>query len=183
MIDLDTARGQGGRPPPPPSPARPRPPGKQREILGKSKNGAICTKNKQKAFCDNFIATGCGAEAARKAGYATKSARVTASKLLTKANVQQYIGERLDEMSSARIATAAEVMEFLTKVMRGEIRDQFGLDASIADRLTAAKELLKRLDAADSGNTTLNKLDRLLYEFKVAVYNYGDDAEEGDDYE
>lgn len=35
-------------------------------------------------------------------------------------------------------------MEFFTKVMRGEVKDAFGLDASLADRKDAAKEIAKR---------------------------------------
>ena len=35
-------------------------------------------------------------------------------------------------------------MEFFTKVMKGEIKDAFGLDPSLQDRLNAAKELAKR---------------------------------------
>ena len=43
-----------------------------------------------------------------------------------------------------RIATGDEVMMFFTAVMNGEIKDAFGLDASLQDRLNAAKELAKR---------------------------------------
>jgi phage terminase small subunit len=43
-----------------------------------------------------------------------------------------------------RIATGDEVMEFLTAVMRGEIKDAFDLPPSLADRKDAAKELAKR---------------------------------------
>lgn len=35
-------------------------------------------------------------------------------------------------------------MEFFTNVMRGEIKDAFGLDPSLADRKDAAKEIAKR---------------------------------------
>ena len=42
------------------------------------------------------------------------------------------------------IADAAEVMQYFTSVMRGEIKDQFGLDAPLAERTKAAVELAKR---------------------------------------
>ena len=35
-------------------------------------------------------------------------------------------------------------MKFFTSVMRGEIKDAFGLDPSLQDRMNAAKELAKR---------------------------------------
>ena len=35
-------------------------------------------------------------------------------------------------------------MRFLTSVMRGEVKDQFDLDAPLSERTNAAKEILKR---------------------------------------
>ena len=35
-------------------------------------------------------------------------------------------------------------MEFFTKVMRGQVKDQFGLDAPLSERTRAAQELAKR---------------------------------------
>jgi len=49
-----------------------------------------------------------------------ETARANASRLLTNANVSAYIKQREDEMSSARIADAREIREYLTSVMRGE---------------------------------------------------------------
>ena len=43
---------------------------------------------KQSAFIDEYIVCRNGAEAARRAGYGVVSARVTASRLLTKANIK-----------------------------------------------------------------------------------------------
>ena len=45
---------------------------------------------------------------------------------------------------SNRIASGQEVMEFFTKVMNGEVKDQFELDAPLSERLKAANELAKR---------------------------------------
>lgn len=39
-------------------------------------------------------------------------------------------------------------MQFFTDVMRGEVKDAFGLDASLSDRITAGKEIMKRHAAA-----------------------------------
>ena len=50
----------------------------------------------------------------------------------------------MKQLEKETTATAQEVMEFFTSVMRGEVADQFGLDASIADRTRAAQELAKR---------------------------------------
>lgn len=63
---------------------------------------------------------------------------------MTKVNVRQYIDAVMNERSKNTIATADEVLEYLTKVMNGEEKDAFGLDASIADRTKAAELLGKR---------------------------------------
>lgn len=48
------------------------------------------------------------------------------------------------QIEDSRIASAAEIMQYFTSVMRGEISDQFGLDAPLAERTKAAVELAKR---------------------------------------
>lgn len=99
---------------------------------------------KQKAFCDYYIETGNATEAAIKAGYSKKTAKVIGSENLTKPYLKQYIDERLTKIEDARIAKGEEVLQYLTKVMRGEEKDQFGLDASLQDRTKAAELLGKR---------------------------------------
>lgn len=99
---------------------------------------------KQKAFCDYYIETGNATEAAIKAGYSKKTAKVIGSENLTKPYLKQYIDERLTKIEDERIAKGEEVLQYLTKVMRGEEKDQFGLDASLQDRTKAAELLGKR---------------------------------------
>ena len=99
---------------------------------------------KQRAFCDYYIETGNATEAAIKAGYNKKTARQIGSMNLTKVDIKAYIEERLKEIESKRIADGKEVLEYLSKVMRGEEKDQFGLDASLQDRTKAAELLGKR---------------------------------------
>lgn len=99
---------------------------------------------KQRAFCDYYIETGNATEAAIKAGYNKKTARQIGSMNLTKVDIKAYIEERLKEIESKRIADGKEVLQYLTKVMRGEEKDQFGLDASLQDRTKAAELLGKR---------------------------------------
>ncbi|MGL5099090.1 MAG: terminase small subunit [Cetobacterium sp.] len=101
---------------------------------------------KQKAFADYYITLGNATEAYMKAYVCKKesTARTNASRLLTNANVIEYIKNKMKHLESERIATAEEVMKFLTSVMRGEIKDQFELDASLQDRLKATDMLAKR---------------------------------------
>lgn len=125
---------------------------------------------KQKAFADYYIETGNATEAARRAGYSPKNIGENAAQTLKKPNVAAYIKERLDKIEAGRIATADEVMKFFSSVMRGEVKDQFGLDAQLTDRLNAGKELMKRFAAVDDRQRdALERLDALLEEFKDAV--------------
>lgn len=99
---------------------------------------------KQKAFCDYYIETGNATEAAVRAGYSKKTAKETGYENLTKPYIKAYIDERLKFIEDKRIAKGEEVLQYLTKVMRGEEKDQFGLDASLQDRTKAAELLGKR---------------------------------------
>lgn len=99
---------------------------------------------KQKAFADYYIEIGNATEAARRAGYSKKASRQIAVENMSKPSILQYIAERTKPLEDKRIADADEVMRFFTSVMRGEVKDQFGLDPSLKDRTDAAKELAKR---------------------------------------
>lgn len=126
--------------------------------------------NRQRAFADLYLQTGNATEAARQAGYSDRSARTTGARMLANADTKTYIAHRLEVLESERIADADEVLSFLTSVMRGEVKDQFGLDAALSDRLKAAQELLKRVGIDDGQRGTLQKLDCLLAEFRAAIY-------------
>lgn len=100
--------------------------------------------DKQLLFATEYIKTANATQAALKAGYSENSARQQGSRLLSNANVSQYIQSHMEKKNKSTIATADEVLEYLTKVMNGEEKDAFGLDISIADRTKAAELLGKR---------------------------------------
>lgn len=99
---------------------------------------------KQQAFADYYIECGNATEAAKRAGYSENNVGENAAKTLKNPNVSAYIAERMEEQARKRVADANEVIEFYTAVMRGEVKDQFGLDASLSDRLKAGDSLMKR---------------------------------------
>ena len=51
-------------------------------------------------------------------------------------------------------------MEYLSKVMRGEVKDQFGLEAPLSERTKAAVELAKR--TVDLDNKLNGKADAVV---------------------
>ena len=114
---------------------------------------------KQKAFADAYIECGNASEAARRAGYSERSAQQIATENLSKPLISEYIQSRMDDLEAQHVATADEVMRFYSAVMRGEVKDQFGLDASLQDRLNAGKELMKRFAAVqDRANSNEAKI-------------------------
>lgn len=125
---------------------------------------------KQKAFADYFIECGNASEAARRAGYSKKTAGAIGEENLKKPEISAYIDERMAQQDADRVATADEVVRFYSSVMRGEVKDSFGLDASLSDRLKAADSLMKRYAVgADREKNTLGKLDELIMEMKNAA--------------
>ncbi len=97
---------------------------------------------KQKRFIDYYVETANATESAKRAGYSSKTAKNIGAENLTKLNY--FIQERLQQLEDNRIASQEEVLQYLTKVMRGEEKDQFGLDASLQDRTKCAELLGKR---------------------------------------
>lgn len=114
---------------------------------------------KQKAFADEYLICGNATEAARKAGYKAKSARQIATENLSKPSISAYIAKRQKQIEDSRIANIKEVLEFYSSVLRGEIKDQFDMDASLSDRLAAGRELMKRYEKADEQKARVRLLN------------------------
>lgn len=126
--------------------------------------------HKQRLFADYYIESGNAAEAARRAGYSPKNADVTGRQNIVKPTVKAYIAARMQPKEERRIATMDEVLQFFTDVVAGRVKDQFGLDASLQDRIKAGQELMKRYAVADMRQqSTMVRLDALFAEFKTAL--------------
>ena len=95
---------------------------------------------KEIMFCENYITCGNATESAIKAGYKEQTARVTASKILTKANIQEYVKELQEKAKTSRIMTAIERREFLTELIKNR-------NEKVADRLKAL-DILNKMDGA-----------------------------------
>ncbi|AVV99561.1 terminase small subunit [Lactiplantibacillus plantarum] len=110
---------------------------------------------KQQRFADEYIKSGNAADAARKAGYSKQTARTVGQQNLTKLDIKEYIDEQMAEIESSKIADAKEVMEFYTRVLRGEeletvvVGTADGAESierppTTKDKTAVAKEILKR---------------------------------------
>lgn len=106
----------------------------------------------QNAFADFYIELGNATEAYKRAYKSCKSdnvARTNSSRLLTNANIKQYIDEKMKEIESSRIAKAEEVLEYLTRALRDEELEQVVVMKNIGDFMTEAEIVEKKLSAKD----------------------------------
>ena len=72
---------------------------------------------KQKRFVQEYLIDLNATAAARRAGYSEKTARCIGNENLTKPAIKAEIDRELAKIQSDRIATADEVMRYLTAVM------------------------------------------------------------------
>jgi terminase small subunit len=104
---------------------------------------------KQKRFADYYIETGNITEAATRAGYSKKTARVIGQENLLKPAIKGYIDEKLEAMQDERTASAKEVLEFLTKSMRGEIKEEVVVVEGTGDGTSEARTVKKQIGLRD----------------------------------
>lgn len=83
-----------------------------------AKKGMI--NKKQMIFVTEYLQDFNAKQAAIRAGYSEKNAAASARSLMKSEAVQNYIKEKVNEITSKNIASAIEVLEYFTKVMRGE---------------------------------------------------------------
>lgn len=114
--------------------------------------------DKQKKFIEEYLVDMNGTRAYRVAYPSVnknETAAALASRLLTNDKVKKAIEPILASMSSDRMATATEVMEYLTSVMRGEstaevvVVEGLGDGCSEARRFKKAPDEKERLRAAE----------------------------------
>lgn len=116
---------------------------------------------KQRLFADEYIKSGNATQSYIKAGYSVKSekvAGVNATRMLGNARVRSYIDARMAEIESHKIANAKEVLQYLTRVLRGEEKEEIPDNVNggtikrpplIKDRTVAAREIMKRYPLDD----------------------------------
>lgn len=110
---------------------------------------------KQKRFCDEYLIDCNATQAAIRAGYSKKTAYSIGVENLNKPEIKAYIDEQLNEIHNKSIADAAEVMKYLTSVLRGKslaeivVVEGDGDGCSSARRINKAPDERERLKAAE----------------------------------
>lgn len=104
---------------------------------------------KQKAFADEYIKNGGNAsDAARKAGYAPKSADVIGRENLRKPTISAYIAEKqslIEKQKGIDIMSLAEIQQRRSMIARGELTDSFGFAPDFSEQLKSMNDLEKAL--------------------------------------
>jgi len=113
-------------------------------------NKARKLTERQRKFADLYLQLGNACEAAEQAGYK----RSYAQGAMRQPAVQAYIGERIEEVRSRNVASADEVLAYLTAVMRGDI-DGERPEKNSSPRMKAAELLGKRLGIFSDVNSVL----------------------------
>lgn len=112
---------------------------------------------KQNKFADEYIKTGNAYQSALNAGYSENYAK-NATKFLLENNgqISSYIEERMKKLESKTIANQTEILQFLTRIVRGEEKEEVLVNVgnfeqekqeikiSAKDRIKAAELLGKR---------------------------------------
>lgn len=111
--------------------------------------------NKQKRFCDEYLIDCNATQAAIRAGYSRNTADDIGMQNLQKPIIREYLDERMAKHQSEKIASAEEVLQYLTSVIRGETLSEvvavegIGEGCSEARRIEKAPEEKDRLKAAE----------------------------------
>lgn len=94
---------------------------------------------RQRLFCDYYVICGDKKEAALAAGYGEKCAGVYGNRLLKNPLIRQAVDEKLNKKVHRPIAGDEEVLQFLTRVLRGDEVE------NVRERMKAAELLGKHL--------------------------------------
>lgn len=111
---------------------------------------------KQRRFAEEYLKDLNATQAAIRAGYSERTAYSQGQRLLKHVEVKNTIKEIRERIQSENIATIKDIEEYLSRVMRGEEREQTligqgmgeqgitDIDVSTKDRIKAAELLGKR---------------------------------------
>ena len=104
---------------------------------------------RQKAFCEFYVVSGNATDAAIKAGYSESYAKDRIHTLMKNVGISRHIDELMRKLESKRIATAEEVLQNLTAMMRGEIQEEVVVVEGEGDGVSSARIIKKQVSAKE----------------------------------
>ena len=135
---------------------------------------------KQEAFAKEYIKNGGNAsDAARKAGYAPKSADVIGRENLRKPTISAYIAEKqslIEKQKGTDIMSLAEIQQRRSMIARGELKDSFGFAPDFSDQLKSMNDLEKtlKIKQEQEEKKAAEEAARNAKEYHMDLYNIPD---------
>lgn len=105
--------------------------------------------HRQKMFCYEYVKTGNATQSAIKAGYSEKTANEQGARLLANVSIQKFLQKLTEEMESQKIASAREMQELLTSIIRSEETEEVVVIEGCGDGISQATVVDKRPSARD----------------------------------
>lgn len=109
--------------------------------------------DKQMIFANEYLVDLNATRAYKKAYPNVKKdsvASAAGSRLLGNVKIKNYIDEQLEKMKSESIASAEEVLKYLTKGMRMELEEEVVVTENIGDYMSEAKLVKKKISIKDA---------------------------------
>ena len=100
-------------------------------------------------FADEYLVCLNATESAIKAGYSEKTAYSIGQRLLKKVEVKNYIDEHLKKLESEKIADTKEIMESLTRILRGQEQEETIVIEGQGDGVSKARKIKKEVSPRD----------------------------------
>ena len=100
-------------------------------------------------FADEYLVCLNATESAIKAGYSEKTAYSIGQRLLKKVEVKNYIDEHLKKLESEKIADTKEIMESLTRILRGQEQEETIVIEGQGDGISKARKIKKEISPRD----------------------------------
>ena len=109
---------------------------------------------KQILFIKEYLVDLNGAQAAIRAGYSAKTARITASQLLTKPNIQAAIQAEMDKRAEKTSITAERVLEEIARIAFLDIRKAFDVNGNLLPIHEMPEDVARAMGGMDISSYT-----------------------------
>ena len=104
---------------------------------------------RQRRFCLEFVSSGNATESAKKAGYSEKTAYSIGQENLKKPEIKAFIQELTNELELQKIASAREMQEVLTAIIRQEAEEEVVVVEMCGDGISEAVKKKKKPSVKD----------------------------------
>lgn len=102
----------------------------------------------EREYCERYLALGSQSAAYREAFDVPEGTSVNrkAQALHNTKRIQNYLIAKVEAITeeNPKVMKPEEILEFWSEIARGNVQDQFGLEASLSDRMKASENLARR---------------------------------------